>query len=154
MKNYKVSISVLFILICSSFYPMVQIIMLFLNSYLLALLEWILGLNHSIWFKVSFGFHSGMALVFYYKYFKSQVDFSRMCNAILISIFMNGLICFSFEDVFQTDKFSFLFLAGAFATAIPLLIIDFIKREANFEKLEHLEKILDSAEIFKPSEKL
>ncbi|MFK7775123.1 MAG: hypothetical protein AB8F94_23480 [Saprospiraceae bacterium] len=149
MKNYKVSISVLFILIVSSFFPMVQIIMLFINGYLLALLGWILDFSHSSWSKLSFVFHLGMALIFYYKYFKAKVDFSKMCNAILIAIFMNGLTIFSFENSFETSKFLLLLLTGAFATGIPLLIIDIVKNKDKFERMEQFEYILDSEEIFK-----
>lgn len=125
MRDYQVSLIIFVVYLISSFYPIVQILMAYMNGFLIAIFGELLGVN-----VVALGLALNLIILICYLlvYVKSRITFTQILNGILASVFISCLVLFIFEEYFiNTDIYEHQFIINACIIGVLLFLMDWIR---------------------------
>jgi hypothetical protein len=125
IKGYEIPIGFFAVFAISSFVPIIQIMMAYLNGAILWIPEQIFKFPAH---KMANGFNLVGIVISTIFYYKTSKIAKRILSAIFVSFFVNCFILFAFEDYFiDTAWYGTQFIISAIAIGLILLIVDEIK---------------------------
>jgi len=128
MAKIKFSLIASVILAVSSFIPVLQIILLHLNSFIAQPIGMLLGKNDNIGIYGVNGFSSLLMFVLFY--FSNSIA-TRVLSLLGILLFFIPFLFYATENIISTDKYYFLqFLVIGIVTGIFLLLVEIMKSKA------------------------
>ena len=126
-SGYKISLIIFGIYLISSFTPIIQILIGYLNGAIISLISGITFVDAS---KIAMPFNLIFSIYFLYSYLKAENLQSQIISAIIASFFISCLVLFTFEDyLINTEYYWLQFLSGAVLIGISLISIDFIRQK-------------------------
>jgi hypothetical protein len=125
--NYKISLIFSGTLLITSFVPVFQIIFMYWNGGILALLENITGIEA---IDIAIPFNFILSLITLFAYFKSEKTLWKIIIAIFTTFFINGMVVFAFMKIYGNSDANFYalqFISGAILTGIGLFTTDRVR---------------------------
>lgn len=120
----KISLIILFILIFSSFMPILQVVILFLNSGFIGLIGLLINNNNYI---LHYILNSIGSIILLICYFYSLSNVLKVILGFFFIFFFFPLISLLFENIIPKDPYFFSIILIGLLTGIMLLLSDFIK---------------------------
>lgn len=120
-KKTKVSLVVLGLLVLTSFIPVLQVLIMYLNGAILAVIGSLFGKEgHNIVFVVN----GVMTLLFLILFYLSNNIAAKILTAIGVIIFFLPLLSYATENIISNEKYYFLqfLVIGAIVGTVLLLI--------------------------------
>lgn len=125
-SDFKISLIIFGIYLLSSFLPIIQILIGYLNGGVISLIAGITSIDAS---KIAIPLNLILSIYFLYSYLKAKELKSQIISATIASFFISCLVLFTFEDYLINTKYYWLqFLSGAVLIGISLISIDFIRQ--------------------------
>jgi hypothetical protein len=136
IANYKISLIFFGTLLITSFVPFFQIIFMYWNGGILALLENITGIEA---LDIAIPFNLSLSVITLFAYFKSEKTLWKIIIAILTTFFINGMVVFAFMKIYGNSDANFYalqFITGAILTGIGLFVTDKLRfKNKQYERI-------------------
>ena len=128
MSRLRVSIITSIVLILSSFIPVLQIVLLYLNSIIIMPIGLFLGVNDKIWM---YGVNTTISLLMFFLFYFSSSNMYKFFSIVGVLLFFIPLMAYSTAEIINTNKFYFLqFLVIGIVTSVILIGVEFLQSKA------------------------
>ncbi len=124
-KKIKFSLITSTVLVLSSFIPILQILIMYLNSFIVQPIGKIFGINDNIAiYGLNSVFSIGMIVLFYF----SSSSVQKIFSIIGVIIFLMPLLMYSTTDIISTEKYYFIqFLIIGIITGLILIGLEYLR---------------------------